>query len=221
MHETFEIRWFWESGLPRDFRTGLAGRWGRDLIDEGERTDTYLRLPGITHAGVKLREDQIECKCLAGRLTTRGCLPTEPRHWVKFGGGLPAAFALPPAVGDQWVDVKKRRLLAFWMLRDHQAEPAPQPSPDDGDAAHCQVELSEIEVEGVCWGSFCLEAAGPRVQATDLILQTAHRLVAGRNAPIDIAGAPPHQSYPEFLSAQEFRPPGSRVRLSRRRDEGG
>lgn len=153
---TVEARWFGVGPVPDALACWFEG--GGDVIREPPRTDRYLRLPGVTAVGVKLRAGRLEIK--ARREAEAGTVrwaahPTPREGWLKWSA--PLATLAPDAVPP--VDVAKTRRLLAWP--------------------GVQLELADLELAGAPFWTFGLEAATAAALAAVLASDWAAAAPAG------------------------------------------
>ena len=158
-----EIRWFLRGRLPADVAEwfGSSGL----SVDEADRVDDYLFLPGCTTTGIKFRDGRFEVKS--------NLVPSVPATYPHEVGGLKGAWikwsreardarALRNELvsdEDTWVSVRKRRRLRLFSLDNGCVE---EVRPGVARLAEgCQIELSSVRCQGeVDWWSLSLESFG-------------------------------------------------------------
>ena len=192
---TAEVRWFLPGPVPPDVRA-----WFDDLGPLVEaaspRTDCYVQPtgPGLN---VKVREGRLEVK--------RRDAPGAVREWAAGVAGVVEhwrkwSFALDEAVramhSAYWQAVRKQRRLRAY--RPDGAGGVAEVSDDAESEAGCEVELSEIQVDGQTWWSVCFEAFGPEDQLDRLLLDTARHVFA-QSMPPTVLVSDHSMGYPAWL----------------------
>jgi hypothetical protein len=159
MLPTVEARWFMVGRVPEEAQWWFE-RSG-PVTNAQPRTDSYLRLPGVTSIGIKLREGRFEVKrreidfglaLLGSRVTGRLGL------WRKWS--FTVSVTDPTEVPDDgWINIAKERRLRKYAIDDVTGLTAVDPDsfPERG----CSVELTEMNVRDVEWWSVGFEAFGP------------------------------------------------------------
>lgn len=169
-----ELRWFERGTLP-----AAIAQWfqqdelGDHLTPPEERVDVYLYLPECEYMGIKLRQGRLEIKWRKAELGNMGFGDTVEGKAEKWGKWLcedstQESFQ-PQDVGGEklWVSVKKVRCLRrfawrpsqrrYQVLVDEPIKAVPvTASIDQG----CNVELTQLGINGNNWWSLAFEAFG-------------------------------------------------------------
>lgn len=204
MYVSGEIRWFLPGRIPSDisdwFRSSGLG------VDEPERVDEYLLLPGCTTTGVKIRDGRFEVKT--------SLLPPVPvtytdrvdgikDAWIKWSREARDSQALRDQLvseEDAWVSVSKRRQLRLFSLNNGGAE---EIRPRTVRLARgCQIELSSIRWQGENeWWSLSLEAFGAQDELIDNLDEVARQFFK-EEPPLRLTREA-SMSYPAWLLAAQ------------------
>ncbi|MFN2292752.1 MAG: hypothetical protein ACK2UC_16285 [Anaerolineae bacterium] len=201
MYPTAELRWFYWGAAPRAALDWLE-QWGGLPEPQAPRRDYYLRLPGNSSLGIKLREGQIEVK---RRTRQRGTarfgenVAGMVEHWRKWSFPIADSEAgtdawLTPA--SAWIPVDKaRRLHRYGLAADGTlSQVSLERMPQRG----CEFELSEVRAQGDMWWSVCLEAFGEEGSLEDS-LYAVSALLLSPGWPVAMAEEQ-SSSYPEWLN---------------------
>jgi len=170
MHETKEIRWFFqnENEHIRDWFDKL------DFEMKESRTDYYLDIEK-EDVGVKVRDGKVEIKHRIGT-RAQGCLNTNIwgcyEDFVKWSFYVRDSDYMLSSILDgqqpRWVSIKKCRKVVLLVERDGNI--AVKPS-GYATASCCQVEYTQLEIDGENWITFGLEWFGnERVELNDDII---------------------------------------------------
>jgi hypothetical protein len=187
MLTTIELRWFYRGTLPLKIQDWFS----TDALDAPlekpeEREDFYLQIPDCESLGIKLRQDRLEIKwrqAELGVLQFGKNLAGKAEKWVKFTFEGSAAANL--ITGDielkpHWVSVKKKRLQRKYP--------------------GCNVELTELFLQGNTWWSLAFEAFGEEVSLM-ANLQAAAKLVFETNCGLKLQIQDSY-AYPQWLSLE-------------------
>ena len=193
MRPTAEIRWFLRGALPEG-----AVRWfeaAAGARDWEARTDRYVRT-AAEDLGVKLREGGVEVKRRTAwlgeeRFTDEAAGRVE--RWRKWRFLLDDA---PPALGDDWVAVHKRRLNVSFAMEEEGVRPIES---EAAAAQGCNFEVSALRVEGAVWWSVCFEAWGGDEAALPEVLRRVAAHAFARGAPPALP-AERAMGYPAWLA---------------------
>jgi hypothetical protein len=167
MFRTCEVRWFFPTAPPK--RSVFVGG---SAVSAPARTDWYAT-PANPKCGIKVRERRLEPKLLVqdSGIQTIGRAKARVQHWVKWSLDFPRRDfpADETLAATDWIAVEKRRFLrSFRCDRHHVTEV------DGQQAAHCQLEWTELKVAGTRWWTIGLEAyAGRRLEEV-LLSVTRH-----------------------------------------------
>lgn len=201
MYPTAEVRWFYWGTAPLAALDWLE-QWGGLPEPQIPRRDHYLRLPGNTSLGIKLREGQIEVKrrlCQRGIARFGESVVGIVEHWRKwsFPIATPQAGAVAwPTPATHWITVDKaRRLRRYGLAVDGTlSQVRLDRMPDKG----CEFELSEVRAGGGTWWSVCLEAFGQEDNLEDSLYAVSALLISSA-WPVALE-APQSSGYPEWLN---------------------
>lgn len=171
MLTTTELRWFKSGTLPKEITQWFQHQLG-ELAPPEEREDVYLYTPGCEYMGIKLRQGRLEIKwrkAELGNLRFRDQVEGKVEKWGKWLCEDPTQQSFQPqdAVGKSWVSVKKKRCLRRFALRPSQrkyqvisGESIVAVSANQSIDQGCNVELTELSVNGNDWWSLAFEAFG-------------------------------------------------------------
>lgn len=201
MPANVEVRWFFENALPDE-----VGRWfarGGPASLAGPREDHYLLFPSSLGLNVKLREGRLEVKALVRALGVRtftAAAAGNVQLWEKrFGGdaALREFEKLRATASHLWIAVRKERTLrTFSPDGDSPTEvPAGKVFLSEG----CNVELTNIQVNGSAYWSFALEAFGEPSRAEQHLQRVAGVVLADKHRPPHPFPAADSRSYPEWI----------------------
>lgn len=198
-----EVRWFWRAAPANGFKDWFLSAQVHPVPIGGgrQRTDDYLGDPGQTELGIKARGGKpgTEVKGLVARLPDAvpdGPFKAPGELWSKW-----TTNALELASGQRLSTKKTRWLRKFdttgstprELRLGEDEEPIGEPRP----AAGCNVELTEVLVNGQVVWTFGFEAFGDSTTVADQLRAVA-RALALRNPPA-IADAE-LASYPAWLA---------------------
>lgn len=184
MLTSIELRWFYPDTLPP-----LIQDWfSSDSLNEpleapSQREDFYLRLPQCETLGIKLRQERVEIKWRKAELglLRKGNVEGKAEKWVKWMCDDKAAQSLVTVDIESkahWVSVMKQRQLRKYP--------------------NCNVEITNLNIEGNAWWSLAFEAYGEEADLMDN-LQSAANLVlptySGANLQLQDSYA-----YPKWLA---------------------
>lgn len=185
MFPTVEVRWFCAGPIPSKVQTWFR-RGDPPPEHQPERVDRYLRFGKAGAMGIKLREGRIEVK---PRRAVHGTIRFGPRatgvvaHWHKWSFAV--AEAELPAVdvrdADAWVAVRKARQMRYYRLEGGRVV-ALAPGRWEGESPgwDCEMELTQVHVEGTPWWTLGLEAVG---DDPDTLIAVARHALASEDAP--------------------------------------
>ena len=208
-----ELRWFWRNQCP-DLFDWFVARADHGFAAGGgakTRADDYLADAGQVELGIKIRGD----------VGSNAAKPAGP----EIKGLIDAAYAqcdIRPFSGaiefwSKWdsrvleVPPSKRirTLKTRWLRKFESAtgrlveieldEKEDRRDRKDLPGAGCNVELTEVRIEGETWWTFGFESFGPVSSLNASLLATAG-LLAARQPPAFEAGV--IQSYPKWLASR-------------------
>ena len=171
MQLTAELRWFYRGTLPSEVCQWFQqDQLGGHLAPPEEREDLYFYSPGSEYLGIKLRQGRLEIKWRKAELGVvhfGDRVEGKAEKWGKWLCEDPTAESFQPAdvVGKSWVSVKKVRFLRKASLTQRQYQVFPgesitavpvTESIDQG----CNVELTQLSINGNAWWSLAFEAFG-------------------------------------------------------------
>lgn len=207
MFNSCELRLFWPESCP----SSVASWFHEGAIPAGgggaERTDLYLVEAGQLELGLKKRGDRpgypggFEVKGLLHRFPAPfepALIPFAPQLWCKWTSRALQLDRLPT------IAISKKRRLRKWDLDDAaqvrevalDADEQPEDGgrrPDKG----CQLELTEVTVQGERWWTLGFEAFGPQPQVEQNLRRLLGHLARRRGPDWGAAQA---ASYPEWLA---------------------
>ncbi|HLC10669.1 MAG TPA: hypothetical protein VJL56_02365 [Candidatus Bathyarchaeia archaeon] len=201
MFTTAEVRWFFEGPLPEEVkqwfcRSSLA-------LNPAPREDHYLLFPAALGLGLKLREGRLEIKPLVESLGVRtftADVAGTVQVWKKEAYGEPAFKEferLRTSTPHLWITVRKKRTLRKFSLESATLVevPADRVFLRDG----CNVEVTEITVEGSAYWSFNFEAYGNPARVEDYLQRVAAHVLKDNRRPHYTFSSANSCSYPEWL----------------------
>ena len=225
MITTTEVRWFFPGTVPAEVWEWF--RRGDHCVQQPDRTDAYLVLPGCSTAGIKLREGRLETKMQTERpaaIDYPGGVSGYVDSWVKWSrsAGLSReARTFLSAEGEEWVDVGKRRAVRAFSLDGTgtgiEGDPLEgQPvgigieevdcrgaRPEHG----CGLELTELvvlEPNESNWWTLGLEGFDEDGDPASCLDRVARHLFAGSPPPVDV-GLDASCSYAAWLGSGVWR----------------
>jgi hypothetical protein len=193
MQLSAEIRWFGEGAVPEEM-----ARWFRSSPPGGGgvRSDIYLLDPKQPELGIKKRGEKpgLEIKGLVAELPAieSPSLRGRAELWCKWS-------TLALTFGDaQSIKIEKRRWLRKFDAALVEIELGSDEKPAGGKfpEAGCNVELTEIAVEGAKHWSLGFESFGPWNDVPALLRRTVEKLAPGAPA----LSAANSLSYPGWLA---------------------
>ncbi|MEO6720728.1 MAG: hypothetical protein ABIN67_10180 [Ferruginibacter sp.] len=221
MQSSTEIRWFfYERKDIIEIEKWFAG-FNLKLSDgKFDRQDYYLKLAGVTSLGLKIREanknderkwvGKLEAKVLVRELD----LPSiangnsgNANQWTKFSFSLPAGESTLTeilsdlALGDNvvdlnhWIRMDKDRILLMYDLEKKELTKSNEKI-NEG----CGIELTALQLEGVVYYSFGLEAFSGSARHQQNLFETLKYVLNE----LKITGLSKQNSltYPEFLTTK-------------------
>lgn len=170
MEPTVEVRWFQRGRCPKaveDWFTQTLSSSASISPTHEERHDSYLHLADADALGIKLRgphNDKVEIKRRQhdfGLTALHTGIVGRVELWIRWSFRIDAN---DPGVGDPtrppgaWIRVGKTRDTRTFMLGSDGVirEVAARSGLLDG----CTAELTRLDLEGLEWWSFALEAFG-------------------------------------------------------------
>src|SRR2546428_9625645 len=175
MVTTAEVRWFFEGPLPEEVKQWF---WRNSLaLSPAPCEDHCLLFPAALGLGLKLREGRLEIKPLVESLGVRtftADVAGTVQVWKKEAYGEPAFKEferLRTSTPHLWITVRKKRTLRKFSLESATLVevPADRVFLRDG----CNVEVTEITVEGSAYWSFNFEAYGNPARVEDYLQRVA------------------------------------------------
>ena len=196
-----EVRWFGDGYAPEELVDWYAGLFGLAL-EQPERTDRYLCLPGWEAVGIKVREGRFEVKSRDGEPRALSVPGVEGRasRWTKWstGGGHVQPFLAGLGLdGGPWVSCTKTRWVRPYLVGDGGLAPNPD---EAAEGARCHLEVAELAVGGRLAWTLCLECFDPSGRAPDAsTLDTAARTLLAAPPPVGLS-AESSMSFPRWLA---------------------
>ncbi|MBL6447392.1 hypothetical protein JMN32_13820 [Fulvivirga sp. 29W222] len=180
MLSSTEVRWFFEGALPK-----AMSDWFNffEPFFQAPRTDYYLSNTDQARMGIKLREGQIQIKCLTAEMgeeyyanATGKVARYEKWNFPVVSNEEWGTLVARPEV---WLPVKKeRKMLRFTLGGGFPDRVDKDEIVENG----CEVELSEIEIIDKTFWSLAFEAFG---SLADMNLQkTTHDIFEKKVCPI-------------------------------------
>lgn len=192
---SLEVRWI----FPGPVEAAVTGWFGRFPVGTESREDTYLLNPDLLGLSVKIRAaGALDVKVYHGSpgiLDVAGRVRGHLEFWQKW------SFPYDPPAQDGgdppgWRPVHKTRLLSRFTQA---GGPGQTPFPVVPGEPGCEVELTEVAVDGYTWWTLGFEATGP----ADLLrgeLEAAAALVFSGPLPAGMElGTGDSLSYAEWL----------------------
>ena len=164
MQLTAELRWFYRGTLPSEiFQWFQQDQLGGHLAPPEEREDLYLYSPGCEYLGIKLRQGRLEIKWRKAELGVvhfGDRVEGKAEKWGKWLCEDPTAESFQPAdvVGKSWVSVKKVRSQRQYQVFPGESITAVPVT--ESIAQGCNVELTQLSINGNAWWSLAFEAEG-------------------------------------------------------------
>ena len=220
MQTSTEARWFFNDRREiKQIEEWFAAQ-GLVLQDgEFERQDYYMKLPGISNLGLKIREPRktnegwqgkLEAKVLLREIDSPeldGANTGKANQWTKFSFALPAGestlteildgygVANNPVNGldfNHWTRVDKTRILLTYNL-DKREIVQSGPLINEG----CGIELTAIKLDNDVYYSFALESFSGTGKQEQNFIETIHFIFKQ----LKTSGLRKENSftYPEFL----------------------
>lgn len=222
MQRSLEVRWFFDN------RKDIVEieQWFAEnelKLDEADfdRKDIYLKLPGVSTVGVKIRDPQkslignwngkLEIKTLlkeTGDLKLQDAGAGKANEWMKFSFNLPGGEDTMKAIIDhslaghkdyvkdasnQWMEVQKKRLLLTFDVEKKQLSKL-QAFIAEG----CGIELTEIFINERTVYSFGLESYSICQRQEENFFETLNYVFSHLKTPA--LSMERSMSYPEFIS---------------------
>jgi hypothetical protein len=192
---SLEVRWI----FPGQLETAVARWFGRFPAGTESREDSYLldpRLPGLS---VKIRGGgALEVKAYRGSpgiLQVAGRARGRLESWQKWSfpfSPVSTGSAGPPG----WRMVRKRRRISRFSLASGQIVAR---GPGLGQQPRCEVELTEVRMDGQDWWTLGFEATGPAGMLRSALEATA-AFVFAQALPGGVEPGPDQsRSYAEWL----------------------
>ena len=170
MLTTIELRWFKLGTLPKEISQWFQQDHLGDLAPPEEREDVYLYTPGCEYMGVKLRQGRLEIKwrkAELGNLRFGDQVEGKVEKWGKWLCEDPTQQSFQPqdVVGKSWVSVKKVRVQRKYQVISGESIVAVSvnQSTDQG----CNVEITQLSINGNNWWSLAFEAFGKEDYLSD------------------------------------------------------
>ena len=174
-----ELRWFWRAELPTDFKEWFLSSSAHPFPAGGgrERLDDYLNDVEQTELGIKARGGKpgVEVKGLIAQLPD--ALPDGPfkapaELWTKWTSN---ALAVP---ANLRISTKKTRWLRKFdttgsMPRELHVGADEEPIGEPRPAMGCNVELTQLTVDGKTVWTFGFEAFGELKSVSDQLRAVA------------------------------------------------
>ena len=175
LFHTSEVRWFARGPLPLDIQAWFTG--GRTAGSVEDRHDTY-QLHGLDDIGVKRRYGTtLEVKVRRTRgmsLNLDNGLDGRVEEWSRWEPGEDDGIWQLPETA--WIDVRKVIYTRSYMPTDREVMlPAIQ---TNRLFAGCDIEIAEVNVDGVDTWSLALEAFGPTARRQDALVSSWRTLRA-------------------------------------------
>lgn len=180
MFSSTEVRWFFNESLPE-----AVSDWF-DLFDpviQPPRTDYYLKNTDNARMGIKLREGQIQIKCLVAKKGVQYYANavgkvSQYEKWsfpVVSNEEWSALVARP----DVWIPTKKERKMLRYTLGGGFPDRIEM---DERIQEGCEVELSKIELIDKTYWSLAFEAFGPSAEMN--LEKTTREIFESKTSPI-------------------------------------
>ena len=213
MIATTEVRWFFPGSPPAEMWEWF--RRGNLSVQQPDRTDAYLAIPGCRTAGIKLREGRFEVKMRTEEpvpVDYPGAVSGYVDSWVKWSrytGESRRADGFPIGEGEEWVEVRKRRTVRGFSLDGTGGEGDPREV--DGRGARpeqgCGLELTEVGVLGPresTWWTLGLEGFDDEGDPAGCLDRVARYFFAASPPPVTV-GLDASCSYAAWLASGFWR----------------
>lgn len=183
---TTEVRYFFRGKLNSDW---MAAIHHFNMEPQNTRIDHYLRNEASTLFGVKWREGNLEVKGLVDSMTNEGVhMETWEKNTISSNATMEKA--------DNWISVTKKRWLQLFNKNLQLLSQLPE-----GEKLYCQMEVSNIEVMGEAYYSFCLECGGGSSESRVRLLSSCLQMFTDELPQLaGILYAQKPCSYPLFLN---------------------
>ena len=163
MLTTTELRWFKLGTLPKEIFQWFQQDQLGDLAPPEEREDVYLYTPGCEYMGIKLRQGRLEIKwrkAELGNLRFGNQVEGKVEKWGKWLCEDPTQQSFQPqdVVEKLWVSVKKARVQRKYQVISGESIVAV--SANQSIEQGCNVEITQLSVNGNNWWSLAFEAFG-------------------------------------------------------------
>ncbi len=163
MLTTTELRWFKLGTLPKEILQWFQQDHLGDLAPPEEREDVYLYTPRCEYMGIKLRQGRLEIKwrkAELGNLRFGDQVEGKVEKWGKWLCEDPTQQSFQPqdVVGKSWVRVKKVRSQRKYQVISGGSIVAV--SVNQSIEQGCNVEITQLSVNGNDWWSLAFEAFG-------------------------------------------------------------
>lgn len=180
MFSSTEVRWFFEGPYPEEVTLWFEEF---DPVSQAPRTDYYLSNTDNARMGIKLREGQIQIKCMMADLGV---------HYYANAAGKVARYekwSFPVVSNEEWSAlvvrpdvwipvIKERKMLRFTLGGGFPDRIGMDERVEEG----CEVELSQIEIMDKTFWSLAFEAFGPSAEIN--LEKTTRDIFESKTAPI-------------------------------------
>jgi hypothetical protein len=189
---TAELRWFVNGRIPLEPKKFIQSH-KPELWTSESRTDEYIVFPNSKSVGIKLREGNLEIKSWVGELGSVQVGGSDYRihSWEKLS--VPVQGWSSDELETISAD-KARRVTRFVSGKSGIKQYSPEKEVPEG----CDVEISEVEINGQSFWSLCFESFGPKSGLLTVLGSIASEVFPEVDKGSTLNSRKP-QSYPEFL----------------------
>lgn len=187
MWQTAEIRWFHQGNIPADILEWFC-QSAPQPDQYPSRTDYYFHLFSCNDTlGIKLREGRVEIK---QRTHQHGVIHLHEQvvgameAWQKWSFSLSQADDILPVINASplnWVEVDKARQQQQYQITGNNQIVAL--SVDTPVEQGCNLELTQIQVDGKAWWTVGFESFGDESALESNLLLTARHIFAKNRPP--------------------------------------
>jgi len=224
MQASTEARWFFhEREKVTAIEKWFAGFQLKLNTVNFERRDYYLKLPGVTSLGLKIREPKpdangkwqgkLEAKVLIKNIDIpklKQGYSGYANQWTKFSFSLPAGestlveilddFSVAGNLQDgedrsQWIELKKNRVVVEYDVEKKECSVGVRAIPEG-----CGIELTALQINGVLKYSFGLEAFSNSGKQEENFFETLNYVF--NEIKVEGLSVENSLSYPQFLALE-------------------
>ncbi len=183
MFKSTEIRWFYKGKVPKEINDWFNSTISKP-IQQDERTDYYLKTPGIDTLGIKIREGRIETKqrqFITEEYKINEKVSGYIEHFRKWTYALNDPILVKNDLNnypEKWVGVIKQRSLH--LLESSNKGLIYQPPPDTFLDEGCGWELTTIQIAGgnESWWTMGFEAFSKEDRQLNILKLTVNHIIS-------------------------------------------